>query len=216
MHIFPERIERIKNTVRSRQHDLTVVLENVHDPHNIGAVLRSCDAVGVYEIYIIYTDPLLIERGLDIGRNSASGSLQWITVHYFTALDQAFAAINSKYDIVYGTVMQDNSKNLYELKLDTSAALFFGNEHAGISPEAQKYIHTNFIIPQHGFVRSLNISVACAVTLYEAQRQRLTSHRYDRPMGDDPRDTALYEHYIEIHKNKKLSKATQKSPYKSD
>ncbi len=210
MHIFPKRIERIKNVVASRQHDLTVVLENVHDPHNIGAVLRSCDSVGISEIYVIYTDPLLKERGLDIGITSASGALQWIEIHYFTDLSDAFSKIKAKYDHVFGTVIKEDSKDLYELNLSASAALLFGNEHAGISEEAQTYIDSNFLIPQHGFVQSLNISVACAVTLYEAQRQRLSMNKYDREFGADPRDNVLNEHYLEVHRNKKLVKAEKR------
>ncbi|MCL4127402.1 UNVERIFIED_CONTAM: hypothetical protein GTU68_017562 [Idotea baltica] len=210
MHIYPRRIERIKDVVSSRQHDLTVVLENVHDPHNIGAVLRSCDSVGISEIYVIYTDPLLKERGLDIGITSASGALQWIEIHYFTELGPAFRAIKAKYDHVYGTVIKEDSKDLYELNLSSSSALLFGNEHAGISEECQKFIDSNFLIPQHGFVQSLNISVACAVTLYEAQRQRLANNKYGREFGVDERDLDLNEKYLEVHRNKKLVKAEKK------
>ena len=210
MHIFPKRLERIKNAVASRQHDLTVVLENVHDPHTIGAVLRTCDSVGISEVYVIYTDPLLKERGLDIGITSASGALQWIEIHYFTELSVAFGAIKEKYDHVFGTVIKEDSKDLYALNLSSSAALLFGNEHAGISEEAQSYIDSNFLIPQHGFVKSLNISVACAITLYEAQRQRLSLNKYDRKFGADPRDRALNEHYLEVHRNKKMVKAEKR------
>jgi tRNA (guanosine-2'-O-)-methyltransferase len=210
MHIYPKRIERIKNVVASRQHDLTVVLENVHDPHNIGAVLRSCDSVGISEIYVIYTDPLLMQRGLDIGITSASGALQWIKIHYFTDLSEAFNAIKFKYDHVFGTVIKEDSKDLYDLNLSDSAAFLFGNEHSGISEEAQTYIDSNFVIPQHGFVQSLNISVACAVTLYEAQRQRLSKNKYNREFGSDPQDALLNEHYLEVHRNKKLVKAEKR------
>ncbi len=206
MHIYPQRIERFKEVIRSRQYDLTVVLENVHDPHNIGAVLRSCDSIGISEVYIIYTDPLLIKRGLDIGLRSSSGALQWIDIHYFNDVGQAFKEIKAKYDLVFGTVIGDRSRMLYDLTLTESIALFFGNEHSGISKESQRYIDVNFVIPQHGFVQSLNISVACAVALYEAQRQRQCSGKYERNFGDDRRDNELLKRYIGIHESKKLTK----------
>jgi len=166
--------------------------------------------VGISEIYVIYTDPLLKERGLDIGITSASGALQWIDIHYFTELAPAFEAIRLKYDHVYGTVIKEDSKDLYDLNLSESSALLFGNEHSGISEEGQKYIDSNFVIPQHGFVQSLNISVACAVTLYEARRQRLTNKKYNREFGGDNRDLSLNEKYLEVHRNKKLVKADKK------
>jgi len=204
MHLRPEREERIRQVVHSRQYDLTVVLENVHDPHNIGAVLRSCDSVGIHEIYVIYTEPILIERGIDVGLNSSSGAKQWVEVHYFTDLNEAFQVINSKYDKVFGTVIKEDSIDLYNLDLTSSVALFFGNERDGISVEAEKYIDQNFIIPQHGFVQSLNISVACAVALYEAQRQRSNANLYEREENQNSNDTTLFEKYIQIHKDKKL------------
>jgi tRNA (guanosine-2'-O-)-methyltransferase len=209
MFLLPEREERIRQVVLSRQHDLTVVLENVHDPHNIGAILRSCDSVGISEIYVIYTDPELIERGIDIGLNSASGALQWVEVHYFTDLKAAFNVIKSKYETVFGTVIKHDCHDLYDLDFTTSAAFFFGNESEGLSRQAEEYIDQNFIIPQHGFVRSLNISVACAVTLYEAQRQRFKKGKYLREQLNSM-DTELLEKYIQVHKNKKLVRRTKR------
>ncbi len=210
MEILPQRIERIKDVISSRQYDLTVVLENVHDPHNIGAVLRTCDSVGIREIFIIYTAPILQERGISIGLRSASGAKKWIDVHYFEDIDEGMQAVKSKYDQVFGTLMKEDSKSLYDLPLTDSCAILFGNEHEGISEAACKYIDYNFLIPQHGFVQSLNISVACAVTLYEAQRQRLAANKYSNNFGERKEDDVLYDHYVEKHHAKRLAKAKKR------
>jgi len=208
--LLPQREERLKEVVASRQYDLTVILENVHDPHNIGAVMRTCDTVGIREIYVIYTHDILVERGFDIGFKSASGSRKWIKVHYFTDLDEGMKAVKQKYDNIYGTVIKEDSKNLYELNLASSCALLFGNEHQGVSEAASKYVDQNFLIPQHGFVQSLNISVACAVTLFEAQRQRAAAGKYDNEFGKREEDTPLYAHYLKQHHAKRVEKSKKK------
>lgn len=213
MDILPQRIERLQSVISRRQYDLTVVLENVHDPHNIGAVLRTCDCVGISEVYIIYTEPDLIERGIEVGYHSSSGARKWVEVKYFTDLEEAMKTVKDKYQNIFGTVITESSSSLYDLPLDAPTALLFGNEHAGISEEAGAYIDQNFLIPQHGFVQSLNISVACAVSLYEAQRQRLEKNKYNRSFGDHTNDNILFEHYKEKHFEKKLNKTTKRTTF---
>ena len=194
----PEREHRIRQVISRRQYDLTVVLENVHDPHNIGAIMRSCDSVGISEIFVLYTEPELIDRGFQAGHKSSSGSRRWVEVKYYTDTETCFEEVRKRYRKIYGTVISEGSDSLYDLDLVTSCALLFGNEHDGISQEARQYIDSNFIIPQMGFVCSLNISVACAVSLYEAFRQRESSGHYGRNFGDDRRDHDLYVKYAGV------------------
>lgn len=174
------RAEKIKALVARRQ-QLTVILENVHDPHNIGAVLRSCDAVGVPEVFILYTEQSHNYHQRYIGTNTASGAKKWVKAWYFDDLDKCFEAVRQKYKKVYGTFLGHDSVSLYSLDLTESVALMFGNEHAGISGEAVQKLDGNFIIPQYGMVQSLNISVACAVSLFEASRQRSAAGMYEGP-----------------------------------
>lgn len=204
MELSEDRKNRFKSVIAKRQYDLTVVLENVHDPHNIGAILRTCDSVGITEIFVIYTDPRLQERGLEIGYKSSSGTKQWIDVHYFENIADCLNVVKEKYKHIYGTCITTESQNLYHLDFSQSAALLFGNEHSGISKEASEFIDTNFLIPQYGFVRSLNISVACAVSLYEVQRQRKAAGKYDQSFGSRNNDLLLYQKYEQIHWDKKL------------
>jgi tRNA (guanosine-2'-O-)-methyltransferase len=165
----PERKEKLLTVLAKRQDDLTVVLENVFDPHNISAVMRTCDAVGVQEVYVLNTK---IPRHAKWGRRSSSSAAKWLTVHQFTSAEECFAALRNKYEKILTTHLSDHSVNLYNVDFTGSTALVFGNEHSGISEEIRLLADGNFLIPQVGIIQSLNISVACAVTLYEAYRQK--------------------------------------------
>jgi tRNA (guanosine-2'-O-)-methyltransferase len=105
--------------------------------------------------------------------------------------------VRKKYKSIYGTHLAKESKSLYDLDLTESVALMFGNEHDGISDEALEFLDGNFIIPQYGMVKSLNISVACAVSVYEACRQRIMKGMYD--LGNTAAHDELLEKYLDIH-----------------
>ena len=208
--ILERRINRMKSVIAKRQYDLTVILENVHDPHNIGAVMRTCDSIGINEIFILYTEPRLQEGGLKIGLNSSSGAGQWVKVNYYECMEACFNEVKKRFNHIFGTAIGPESSDLYALDLTSSCALLFGNEHSGISTQAMQYVDQNFLIPQYGFVQSLNISVACAISLYEAARQRSLDNQYDRAFGDHPRDHNRLNDYIQIHQQKKLNKINNK------
>lgn len=173
----PERKEKLLTVLGKRQTGLTVVLENVFDPHNISAVMRTCDAVGVQDIYILNTR---IPRHKKWGARSSSSAAKWLTIHQYDDSKACFRDLREKYDAVYTTHLSTGAKGLYELDLTGSVALVFGNEHSGVSEECREMADGNFIIPQVGIIRSLNISVACAVTLYEAYRQKSLAGHYTR------------------------------------
>ncbi|MGN6164076.1 MAG: TrmH family RNA methyltransferase [Flavisolibacter sp.] len=172
-----ERRTKIETVLSKRQNDLTIVLENVFDPHNISAVMRSCDAVGVQEIYVLTTK---IPRHKKWGERSSSSAAKWLTVHQFDNAEECFAALRKKYATILTTHLSGDAVSLYELNLSKSTALVFGNEHAGVSEEIRAMGDGNFIIPQVGMIQSLNISVACAVSLYEAYRQKQLAGHYDQ------------------------------------
>ena len=172
----PERSRKIKQVLSRRQNDLTVVLENVFDPHNISAVMRSCDAVGLQEIYVLNTK---IPPHKKWGERSSSSAAKWLTIHQFTDAEDCFAALRRQYDTVLATHLSQDAASLYDCNLSQRIALVFGNEHSGVSDEIRAMADGNFIIPQVGMIQSLNISVACAVTLYEAFRQKQLAGHYD-------------------------------------
>ncbi len=173
----PERSNKIKAVLSKRQNNITVVLENIFDPHNISAVIRSCDAVGVQEIYVLNTK---IPRHKKWGRRSSSSAAKWLTVHQFDNVEVCFDELRKKYSRILTTHLALNSVSLYDVDFTQSIALIFGNEHSGVSDEIRALADGNFIIPQVGMIQSLNISVACAVSLYEAFRQKKLAGHYDQ------------------------------------
>lgn len=173
----PERASRIRTVLENRQENLVVVLENVFDPHNISAVMRTCDAVGVQDVYVLNTR---IPKHKKWGAKSSSSAAGWLTVHQFDDAEACFAAVRKQVDRIYTTHLDDDAVSLYDMELTGRIALVFGNEHSGVSDEILAFSDGNFAIPQVGIIRSLNISVACAVSLYEAYRQKNAAGHYGR------------------------------------
>jgi tRNA (guanosine-2'-O-)-methyltransferase len=172
----PERTNKLLNVLNKRQASLTIVLENIEDPHNVSAVLRSCDAVGIQDVYVINNKE---PRRKNWGYRSSSSAAKWLTTHQFGDTAECIATLKQKYKKIYTTHLASDSVGLYELDLTESVALVFGNEHFGVSEELLAVADGNFLIPQVGIIRSLNISVACAVTIYEAYRQRTAAGMYN-------------------------------------
>ena len=170
-------MERLTSVLSKRQDDITVVLENVFDPHNISAVMRTCDAVGVQEVFILNTK---IPRHKKWGARSSSSAAKWLTVHQFDDAGECFLSLRKRYSSILTTYLGPESISLHRLDLTKSTALVFGNEHSGVSDEIRELADGNFVIPQIGIIQSLNISVACAVTLYEAFRQKTLAGHYDQ------------------------------------
>lgn len=165
----PQRYNRLTSVLNHRQPDLTVILENVFDPHNVSAVMRTCDAVGIQDVYILNDR---IPPHKKWGYRSSSTAAEWLNVHQFTDAESCFAEVRKKYRKIYTSHLGEKSVDVYSIDLTESIALVFGNETFGVSEEIRKYSDGDFIIPQVGIIKSLNISVACAVTLYEAFRQK--------------------------------------------
>ena len=204
----PKRTEKFKRVASKRQANLTIVLENVHDLHNIGAVMRTCDSVGIQEIFILNTESHLTEERIYLAAKSSSGARKWVDVNFYTKSEPCFEHLRKKYDFVLCTHMAEDSKSLYDLDLTTSVALLFGNEHAGVTEETLKLCDGNFLIPQVGMVQSLNISVACAVSIYEAKRQRLAKGFYDNnPTMTEAEQENLYNEYARRHELKIKNKS---------
>lgn len=174
----PERFQRLSAVLNKRQPDLTVILENVFDPHNVSAVMRTCDAVGIQDVYILNNR---IPPHKKWGYRSSSTAAEWLTLHQFTDMDECFTEVRKKYEKIYATRLTADAIPLHQLKLKGSVALVFGNERFGVSDEINAMVDGNFIIPQVGIIKSLNISVACAVSLYEAYRQKLLAGHYEQP-----------------------------------
>lgn len=168
------RLARLESVIRHRQTDLTVVLENIHDPHNVSAILRSCDAAGVMEVQLVYTT----ETYPKLGKKSSASAKKWVEHRAFKGIEDCFAKLHKEGYAIYATHLSKGSVPLYGLDLTGKIALVFGNEHRGVSEEVAQHADGNFMIPMFGMIQSLNVSVACAVSLFEAVRQRILGGHY--------------------------------------
>ncbi|MEW5843720.1 MAG: TrmH family RNA methyltransferase [Bacteroidota bacterium] len=176
-----ERLEKISQTLKARQFSLRVVMENIHDPHNISAVFRTCDAVGVPKISLLYT----FESFPRISKTSSSSANKWIETEKFDDTAKCFNELRAQGFKIYASMLNMKAVNLYDIDLTQKIALVFGNEKRGVSSEAEKLADETFYIPMRGMIQSLNVSVAAAVTLYEAQRQRQLKGLYGKSELDN-------------------------------
>ncbi len=171
------RMQKLRTALKRRQPDLTIVMENIHDPHNVSAIFRSADAVGVMQIQLLYT----FEKFPKIGEKSSASARKWIDRRQFKSIAECYATLRREGFTIYATHLGEKARSLYELDLTKPVALVFGNEHRGVSDEAASLADGNFIIPMNGMIQSLNVSVACAVSMYEAYRQRWAAGQYAAP-----------------------------------
>ena len=192
MPITDRRSAKLRRVIAQRQRDLTVVLENIHDPHNVSAVLRSCEAVGVHRIELVYTR----EKFPRIGRKSSSSANKWLERRSHESIPSCYAMLRTEGFRIYATRLDGSAESLYDLDLTGAVALVFGNEHRGVSDEAAQLADENFHIPMMGMIQSLNVSVAAAVALYEALRQRLDAGAYGRPTLSAAEREKLYTDWI--------------------
>ena len=185
-----QRKKKILGVLTRRQPDLTIVVENIHDPHNVSAMLRSADAVGIHEVQLVYTK----EKFPKVGKKSSSSANKWVGRRRFDSIQACFAQLRSEGFTIYATRLEEGAKSLYTLDLTRKTAFVFGNEHEGVSDEAARLADARVMIPMMGMIQSLNVSVACAVTLYEALRQRLES--YQRPRFSKAEFDALHAEWL--------------------
>lgn len=196
--ITVKREVRMREVAAQRQSDVVVVLENVHDPHNIGAVLRTCDSVGILHVFVVYTEPQLNKETLNKGLNSkaCSGAKKWVKTRLFTSVADCVNELRKRKLLILGTHLAKEAKSIHSCDFTVPTAIVLGNEHDGISTEFLSHLDGNIFIPQVGMVRSLNISVACAVILYELFRQRQTNDMYNT----DKADESLMKYYMSVNK----------------
>ena len=171
-----KRKTKIISVVNSRQPTLRVVLENIHDPHNVSAIFRTCDAVGVPKVSLVYYQ----ESFPKIGKKSSASAFKWVEREKYKSIDECYKHLRDEGFAIYASSISNESINLYDIDFTKKSAIVLGNEHRGVSEEAANLADEKFLIPMFGMVQSLNVSVAAAVILYEALRQRTLTGNYER------------------------------------
>ena len=185
----PERLQRINQMLDHRQPDLTVCMEGVHKNHNLAAVVRTCDAIGVSDVHAVWKNEQMRVSG-----GSAAGSQNWVNVHNYSQTIDAISELKKQGMQVLVTNLSETAIDFREVDYTKPTAIILGQEKFGASETALELADQDIIIPMVGMVQSLNVSVACSVVLYEAQRQRQLAGMYDKAtINEAERQRILFE-----------------------
>ncbi|MCD8547345.1 MAG: tRNA (guanosine(18)-2'-O)-methyltransferase TrmH [Aeromonadaceae bacterium] len=171
----PERLARIRQMLAMRQPDLTVCLEEVHKPHNLAAIVRTADAVGVHQVHAVWPRTRIAKR-----KGTARGSQNWVGVNLHPDIETAVGELKAQGMQILATHLSDTAVDFRRIDYTRPTAILLGQEKQGITPQALALADQHIMIPMVGMVQSLNVSVAAAAILYEAQRQRELAGLYGR------------------------------------
>lgn len=171
----PERYQRIQETLAKRQPDLTVITDEVYKPHNLAAIARTCDAVGIPKIHCVWpTDQFRLNTAMTAGSND------WIEVETHDTIAAGIQQLKQQGMKIVAAHLTDRALDYREFDYTQPMALLMGTEKEGVSDIAADLCDEHLIIPMQGMVRSFNVSVAAAIILNEAQYQRQAAGLYDQ------------------------------------
>ncbi len=186
-----QRYARIREMLARRQPDLTVCMEQVHKPHNVSAIIRTADAVGVHEVHAVWPGSRMRTM-----YSSAAGSNSWVQVKTHPTISDAVSHLKRQGMQILATHLSSSAVDFREIDYTRPTCVLMGQEKTGITREALELADRDIIIPMIGMVQSLNVSVASALILYEAQRQRQNAGMYERQnsmLPDADRQRLLFE-----------------------
>ncbi|MEX0770548.1 MAG: RNA methyltransferase [Balneolaceae bacterium] len=167
--VTDQRWERINRVIESRTRCLNVVLEDLYQPHNASAVMRSCDAFGIQDLHVIEkTNRFTPDSGI------AMGSEQWLTVQKYRgkrALENCLLRLKEQDFRIVATSPHEQDLDIDKLKSDRKLSLMFGSELSGLSDKALEMADIRCRIPMEGFTESFNISVSASLFMYELSRK---------------------------------------------
>lgn len=167
------RYDKIIELLSNRQPDLTVFMDDVHKPHNLAAIVRTADAVGIGHVHAVFPDGVKFS-----GHHTSSGSKRWVTTHKHPDLATGIQAVKAQGMQVLAAHFSDKAIDYKSVDYTKPTCILMGSELTGVSEEAANLVDEHVIIPMVGMVQSLNVSVASALILYEAQRQREAANMY--------------------------------------
>jgi len=173
--VTDERREKVDRVLECRQPDLTVLMDRVRKPHNFSAVIRTSDAAGLYEIHAIAASGCLPTIS-----HTSQGAENWVRVQRHDNAEDAVRAIRNRGMKLVAASLSKQSVDFREYDYTRPTAIVLGTEYSGVSPELLEHVESEICIPMLGMTRSFNVSVACAIILFEAQRQRVNAGYFDR------------------------------------
>ncbi|MEX0608238.1 MAG: RNA methyltransferase [Balneolaceae bacterium] len=179
------RWQKIEEVVEQRTRHITVVVEDIYQPHNASAVLRSCDGFGIQDVHIIENrNPFEASDQVTIGAD------RWLTLHRYNEpktnnTKHCFDKLKSEGYQVIATTPHEEESNLNDFPIDDKIALVFGSELEGISEQAKAMADGFLKIPMSGFSESFNISVSAAICLHNVSRRLRSSNNNWRLTTDE-------------------------------
>ncbi len=194
----PARIEKLQRIARQRQAGFTVIVEDVFDPHNLGAIARSCDAFGIQEINVIFETHAEFDPKA-VGKNSSTATNKWLNYRIHQDTETALRTLKGEGWHIAATVLDSAAESIFEAELCLpKLALLFGNEKSGLSAQARAMADQQLTIPMRGIAQSMNVSVAAALFIYEATRQR--RERCPQYFAAEPAAVArTFDYFLEMH-----------------
>ncbi|MEM9386369.1 MAG: tRNA (guanosine(18)-2'-O)-methyltransferase TrmH [Pseudomonadota bacterium] len=171
----PQRLTRLREALDRRQPDLTVVMDRTQKSHNIAAVMRTADAVGLYELHAVSVD------GIRSHHMISGGVRKWVRVQRHQTLTDCFGALRGDGFTLLTAHRGEQSVDYREVDYTKRIALVLGSELHGVAPQTLAASAKCVSVPMEGLTESLNVSVAAALLLFEARRQREAAGLYDGP-----------------------------------
>ena len=206
MIINNERIIRIREVLEYRQEDLLLILDNIHDPHNASAILRSADAFGIDSTRFLYTQ----DEQLELSDGVSGHTLKWSNISTYDSTTELMKIMRTRKIPVIATVIGENAKSYEKRDWTLPAAIVFGNEQNGCSDEILKIADELITIPMLGFAQSLNVSVAAAIIFSEIRRQREKKGMYKKNWSK--RKQEWLDYWIEREYASRLRRKLPKIP----
>ncbi|WP_024789580.1 TrmH family RNA methyltransferase [Lebetimonas sp. JH292] len=173
--VTQERLGKMKQILNTRQRDLRVFMDYIYSSHNLSAIVRTCDAVNIGKLYYRHQKKVKLNNEITMGAHN------WIFNEYINDIEKFYQDIKKEGYQVVVTMLDETSVDFREVDYTKPTLIVLGNEVDGVSDISIKYADKKVIIPMYGMSQSLNVSVANAVMLYEAQRQRKNKGMYDKP-----------------------------------
>lgn len=185
----PERVKKIRDVLSKRQPDLTILTDSVHKPHNLSAIIRSCDAFAVPDVHVVWP-----HHQYRTFRGRAMGSQQFVTTHTHDKVEDGINHLKKQGFQIVAAHFSDRAVPHYDIDYTQPTAIVMGAEKHGISEAAASMADHHVLVPMEGMVQSLNVSVAAALILSEACRQRTEKGMIgNNPLNEDTYQKLFFE-----------------------
>ncbi len=203
-----KRLEKLQTVLKNRIDTITIVLEDLHDPHNISAVIRTAEGLGIEDIHIIEN-----RHKFEVSPGISKYSHKWVTIHKYSSPTECINNLKQQGFEICVSALTNNSITLNEIKIDKTSktAFVLGSEHDGISKEMEKLADKVFIIPMYGFTQSFNVSVAAAIILHHATEKKRATLKTQSTLTKE-RQQILYSEWLKksVKNSDRILKAQEK------